>query len=266
MFLYFASLDTWMYGLQQLADRWVLGQLTHLSPVSLGVLVVAGGMTSLTPCMLSMLPITLGYLGGYPAQTTDHRADEGHGSPNDRWDAAAQATGFALGVATTLAGLGIMASLLGRVYGQVGWGVSLLVGVVAIGMGLNLLELMPLQLPNWGGTDWIPVRWPRGVRSYAFGLTFGLVASPCSTPVLATLLAWISTTQDPVLGGSLLLAYAIGYVSPLIVAGTFAASLKKIVALRQWSGWINPASGVVLLGFGVFSLLTKVLTIFSAQG
>jgi len=91
------------------------------------------------------------------------------------------------------------------------------------------------------------------------GLTFGLVASPCSTPVLATLLAWISRTGDPLLGSVLLLFYAIGYVAPLVLAGTFTASIKKLLELRRWSGWITPVSGVLLVGFGVFSILLRVV-------
>ncbi|MEO1148340.1 MAG: cytochrome c biogenesis protein CcdA, partial [Cyanobacteria bacterium J06638_22] len=107
--------------------------------------------------------------------------------------------------------------------------------------------------------EWISEEMPSAVRSYLLGLTFGLVASPCSTPVLATLLAWISTTQNPVLGGSLLLAYTAGYVAPLILAGTFTASLKKLLELRRWSGWITPASGALLVGFGIFSLMLRLL-------
>ncbi|MEO0488561.1 MAG: cytochrome c biogenesis protein CcdA, partial [Cyanobacteria bacterium J06659_2] len=94
---------------------------------------------------------------------------------------------------------------------------------------------------------------------YLVGLTFGLVASPCSTPVLATLLAWIATTGDPLLGSGLLLAYGIGYVSPLVLAGTFTASIKRLLELRRWSGWITPASGILLVGFGVFSLVLRLL-------
>jgi cytochrome c-type biogenesis protein len=91
------------------------------------------------------------------------------------------------------------------------------------------------------------------------GLTFGLVASPCSTPVLATILAWISTTGDPVLGSALLLAYTTGYVAPLVLAGTFTATIKKLLELRRWSGWITPVSGALLVGFGVFSLLFRLV-------
>ncbi|MEY3825790.1 MAG: hypothetical protein RLZZ148_602, partial [Cyanobacteriota bacterium] len=89
-----------------------------------------------------------------------------------------------------------------------------LVSLIAILMGLNLLELLPLSFPTLRGTDWITKEIPPGLRSYLLGLTFGLVASPCSTPVLATLLAWVAGTQDLVLGGVMLLAYTLGYVMP----------------------------------------------------
>jgi cytochrome c-type biogenesis protein len=165
---------------------------------------------------------------------------------------------FSLGLATTLAGLGIGAALLGQIYGKVGAGLGLAVSIVAILMGLYLLEALPLRLPSLSvGSEWNLERFPKGVRSFLIGLTFGLVASPCSTPVLATLLAWISSTQNPWLGGGLLLSYTSGYVLPIIVVGSFTATLKQFLALRRWSGWINPASGILLVGFGVFSLMTR---------
>ena len=55
----------------------------------------------------------------------------------------------------------------------------------------------------------------------------------------------------------LLLAFAIGYVLPLVVAGSFAAAIEQFLALRQWSGWITPMSGALLIGFGVFSLVSR---------
>ncbi|MCT7959275.1 cytochrome c biogenesis protein CcdA [Laspinema sp. D1] len=241
------SVQTSLYHLQQLADGLVSSQLSHLSWVSVLIIFVAGLLTSLTPCMLSMLPITIGYIGGYEAQS--------------RIQAAAQSTWFALGLATTLAALGIVAAYVGQVYGQVGIGLPILVSVIAILMGLNLLEALPLRLPSLDGMELIPKDVPDGVRSYLLGLTFGLVASPCSTPVLATLLAWIASTQDVMLGGALLLAYTAGYVAPLILAGTFTATIKKLLEVRRWSGWITPVSGALLVGFGVFSLLFRLLPV-----
>lgn len=236
-------LQTKLYELEQFANSLVDNQLDHLSWVSVGVILMSGLITSLTPCMLSMLPITIGYIGGYQA--------------NGRLKAAAQSAWFAFGLATTLAGLGIIAATLGKVYGQIGVGLPIAVSIVAIIMGLNLLEILPLRLPSLGATDWITEDLPPASRSYLLGLTFGLVASPCSTPVLATILAWVATTQDLILGAVLLLSYTVGYVAPLILAGTFTASVKKLLELRRWSSWITPASGAILLGFGIFSLLSR---------
>lgn len=238
------TLQTQLYQLEQFADNLVSTQLLHLSWVSIAVIFAAGLLTSLTPCMLSMLPITIGYIGGYETKS--------------RLQAAVQSTWFSLGLATTLAVLGILAAWLGQVYGQVGLGLPIVVSIIAILMGLNLLEALPFQLPSWGGLEWISQDLPEGVRSYLIGLTFGVVASPCSTPVLATLLAWVMTTKDLVLGGILLLSYTAGYVAPLVLAGTFTASIKKLLELRRWSGWITPVSGALLVGFGVFSLLSRV--------
>jgi cytochrome c-type biogenesis protein len=225
------TLQTQLYRLEQFANTVVSYQLSHLSLLSIGIIFAAGLLTSLTPCMLSMLPITIGYIGGYEAK--------------GRFQAAAQSTWFALGLATTLAGLGITAAFVGKVYGQVGVGLPIIVSIIAILMGLNLLEALPLQFPSLGETNWISADLPSGVRSYFLGLTFGLVASPCSTP-------------DLILGAVLLLSYTAGYVAPLILAGTFTASIKKLLELRRWSGWINPVSGVLLVGFGVFSLLSRI--------
>ena len=239
------SLQLTLYHLGQWANQIVAEQLAHLSWVSLSVVGLAGLLTSLSPCLLSMLPIMVGYMGGYETES--------------RNTAAGKALGFALGLATTLALLGLFAGLFGRVYGQIGGGLPIIVSVVAILMGLNLLGALPISLPALNGPTLDDVNIPEGLKAYVLGLTFGIVASPCSTPVLATLLAWISATEDPWLGGALLLAYAIGYVLPLVIAGTFTALIKQLLALRQWSGWITPASGLLLVGFGVFSLVFRFL-------
>lgn len=237
------TIQTQLYYLEQFANQSVASQLTHLSGVSIGVIFIAGLVTSLTPCMLSMLPITVAYIGGYENQ--------------GRFQATIQSIWFSLGLATTLAALGIFAAFLGRVYGQVGLGLPILVSLIAIIMGLNLLEIVSIPLPSIGATDWIKSDFTPSLRSYLLGLTFGLVASPCSTPVLATLLAWVANTQDLWLGAALLLSYTAGYVLPLILVGSFTASLKRILSLRRWSAWINPVSGFLLIGFGVFSLLSR---------
>ena len=238
------SVETSLYWVTQWANGLVESQLSHLGAPAIAVVFFAGLLTSLTPCMLSMLPIAIGYIGGYESERSLGQA-------------AAQSSWFALGLATTLALMGVISAGVGQVYGQVGFGLPIIASIVAIVMGLNLLELLPLRFPNFDTLKLIPDNISTGLRAYLVGLTFGLVASPCSTPVLATLLAWVGSTGNPVMGGVLLLFYAIGYVSPLVLAGTFTASLEKLLSLRRWSTWITPTSGALLLGFGTLSLINR---------
>jgi cytochrome c-type biogenesis protein len=190
-----------------------------------------------------MLPLTIAYIGGY----------ENKG----RFSAFLQSTYFALGLATTLALLGIFAALLGKVYGQIGTGLPIFVSAIAIIMGLNLLEVIPLKFPDWGGSDWMQKNIPPSFQSYLLGLTFGLVASPCSTPVLLTLLAYVGSSKNIALSSIFLISYAMGYVSPLVLAGTFTGTIKSLLNLRQVTQWINPLSGAILLVFGIFSLTSR---------
>lgn len=239
------SIQNQLYLLQQWANTLVVEQLSQLTPLSLVIIFLAGLMTSLTPCLLSLLPLTIAYIGS----TTD--------SNGDRLQSFKQSLWFVLGLAITLASLGLAAAALGKIYGQIGIGLPILVSIVAILMGLNLLELLPLRFPSLGPTDWISNDFPPALKALLAGLTFGLIASPCSTPVLASLLAWVASRQDLLLGSGLLLAYTAGYVMPLILVGIFTGSLKQLLELRQWSGWLTPLSGTVLLGFGVITLLSR---------
>jgi cytochrome c-type biogenesis protein len=93
------------------------------------------------------------------------------------------------------------------------------VGLVAMAMGLNLLGVLQFQLPSLE-LDTRQLEVPPLLQAYLAGFTFALAASPCSTPILATLLAYTSTQDSPVLGGTLLLAYTSGYVVPLLVAAS----------------------------------------------
>ena len=238
------TLQLWLYNTELWADGLVQAQLVHLTPASLAVVFGAGLITSLSPCMLSMLPITVGYIGGYSEE-------------QQRWQATVQSMWFALGLAMTLSGLGLAASLLGRVYGQVGQWWPLAIAGIAIAMGLNLLDILPIQFPNWLADKEIPQQFPRSLRSLLLGLTFGLIASPCSTPVLVALLGWVSASGNPAVGGGLLFAYALGLVSPLIVAGSFTGAIKRLLAVRSWSRWLTYGSGALLVGFGTLSILTQ---------
>jgi cytochrome c-type biogenesis protein len=208
----------------------------------LGLVFAGGLLTSLGPCSLSLLPVTLAYLAGFDS---------------DRQRPWLRSLSFCAGIAASLVLLGLVSGGLGRIYGQVPGLVPTLVALLAVLMGLNLLGLLPLQLP--AGPD--PEQWrqrvPPALAPVAAGLAFGLAASPCTTPVLAVLLGWISQAGQPLAGAILLSAFAAGQVMPLLLAGVAAASLPRLLALRALGQWVPPVSGVVLLVSGALTLLAR---------
>jgi cytochrome c-type biogenesis protein len=227
--------------------------LGHPTPLTVALVFIGGLLTSLGPCSLSLLPVTLAYLAGFGGAGAP-LVQPGVTPPSLPWQ---RSLSFSSGIVASLVLLGFSSSLLGRLYGQIPEGVSLVVAVVAVVMGLHLLGLVPLQLP--AGPD--PERWrhkvPAPLAPLAAGLAFGLAATPCTTPVLAVLLAWIAQNGQPVVGMLLLTAFGAGQVLPLLLAGTVAASLPALLQLRLLGRWIPPISGVVLLTTGTLTLVAR---------
>jgi len=217
--------------------------LTAPWPLSLAVVTFLGLLTSLGPCSLSLLPVTMAFLAG---------TKSGKLRPWQRSSA------FAGGIVATLTGLGLLSSLMGRIYGQTPALVTALVAGLALVMGLNLLGLLPMAWPTGPTGQWLRHRIPSALAPMAAGLAFGLAASPCTTPVLAVLLAWIGSAGRPLLGAVLLAGFGVGQVLPLLLVGTAAASLPRLLALRSWTQWIPRLSGAVLVSVGSILFLSQI--------
>lgn len=232
----------------QLSDWATTGEqllrtsLADPGPLTLGLVFIGGLLTSLGPCSLSLLPVTLAYLAGF------------RGDQPRPW---LRSISFCGGIVSSLVLLGMASGLLGRIYGQVPRLVPAIVAALTVVMGLQLLGLLKIPLPS--GPD--PEQWRRRVPAplapLAAGLAFGLAASPCTTPVMAVLLAWIAQAGNPLAGVLVLTCFGAGQVLPLMVAGLMASSLPGLLKLRETSQWIPSISGVVLLMVGSLTLIAQ---------
>jgi len=225
------------------ADVLLQQSLATPSPTTLAVVFAGGLLTSLGPCSLSLLPVTLAYLAGFEGERQ---------SPVQR------SLAFAAGIVGALVLLGLASGLLGRIYGQIPGLVPTVVAVLALLMGLNLLGLLRIPLPAGPDPEIWRQRVPAPLAPLAAGLAFGLAATPCTTPVLAVLLGWMAQHGQPLIGMLLLTAFGAGQVMPLLLAGTAAASIPRLLSLRAVGQWVPPISGVVLVTTGLLTLVANV--------
>jgi cytochrome c-type biogenesis protein len=246
-----SSLALQLADLARSGEQILQSSLAHPGPLTLAVVFSGGVLTSLGPCSLSLLPITLAYLAGFGALEGSVPVATARSLPWQR------SLAFAAGIVSSLVLLGLASGWMGRIYGSLPGSVPLLVAMVAVVMGLNLLGLLRLPLPAGPDPELWRRRVPAPLAPLAAGLAFGLAATPCTTPVLAVLLAWLAQSGRPLVGMLLLTAFGAGQVLPLLVAGTAAAALPSLLRLRRVGQWIPPISGVVLLTTGALTLLAQ---------
>jgi cytochrome c-type biogenesis protein len=246
----FGQLVDRMGDLARSSEALLQHSLAAPNPTTVAVVFAGGLLTSLGPCSLSLLPVTLAYLAGFGDANGLGQPD----APRRPW---LRSLCFAGGIVAALVLLGLASALLGRIYGQIPGLIPTLVALLALLMGLNLLGLLRLRLP--AGPD--PERWrqrvPAPLAPLAAGLAFGLAATPCTTPVLAVLLGWMAQHGRPLVGMLLLTSFGAGQVVPLLLAGTAAASLPGLLRLRAVGQWVPPISGVVLVTTGVLTLVAN---------
>jgi cytochrome c biogenesis protein CcdA len=204
--------------------------------IAFGLVFAAGVVSSASPCALATVPLVVGYVGG-------------HGD-DSKPRAFFYSLAFVLGLATTFTALGAAAALLGQLMGTLGgpWFVAL--GLLAAAMGLNLMGWLPLRLPAL--PHWQPrVAGPLG--ALLLGALFGIVSSPCATPVLVALLGLVATQGEVAYGISLLFVYALGHCVLMLAAGTFTGLVSAWARSRgmmSFSLWLKRGLGTLLLAAG----------------
>jgi cytochrome c-type biogenesis protein len=110
-------------------------------------------------------------------------------------------------------------------------------------------------MPTWFGSLREKVQTKGLIGALLLGLISGLVSSQCATPVLAAILTYVMAQKTGILYGAVLLfIYALGRGVPILLAGSFTGILKGFRSLGNWSGWLEKASGVIILLVGFYFL------------
>lgn len=199
---------------------------------------VGGLISAASPCVLAAIPLIIGYVGGY--------------SEGNKKKAALYSLVFILGLSLTFTLLGAAASMMGGFFGFMGRWLYIGLAVIAIIMGLHLMGILTVPLP-FQKTRQVKSRGLWG--AFLLGLLTGTVSSPCATPVLAVILAYVSTQGDILYGGLLLFAYALGHCALIFVAGLSIGLTESLVSskgVKNFSLYSKRFSGAVLVVAGVY--------------
>lgn len=222
----------------------LLGNISSVmnnTPALAYLLIFFGGILSASsPCVLAIIPLVIGFVGGY--------------SEGNKKKALLYSLTFALGLSITFTILGAVASLLGRLFGDVGKLWYYLAAGVALVMGLYLLDVIKIPFPK---TVEMKTKHKGILGAFLLGLLFGVVSSPCATPVLAVILAFVATKAKIVYGISLLFVYALGHCALIILAGVSAGFVENYVQSRgitNFSNWAKKVSGLLIIFAGFYIL------------
>lgn len=204
--------------------------------VAAGVIFLGGFLTSLTPCVYPLIPITVGVFGARQA------ASKGR--------ALVLTTSYVVGMGLVFSALGVFAALSGRAFGSVLGNTWVIVGLAVFMAVLasSMFGAFELALPSSLATRLNGVGGGGIIGALLMGSVAGFLAAPCTGPVLTGVLAWVSQTRDPVLGGGLLFIYALGIGVPFFLIGVFTMRLPKS---GVWMEWVKSVFGIALLAMAV---------------
>lgn len=298
------SMEDILYNIESVAAS--LASVSLKDPTnlfaSLPIMYGAGLITSFSPCVWGLLPLTMSYISTAAGERKDQRT-------------LYPTIAFALGLASIFCTLGIVVSTFGGVFGGTENGsdgilsgniMSLQIAAYGICFAMGLQVLGFVQLPllslkflqpksnagssNGGGEDLILLdasgsilssadeKEDEGgslIRTFLLGGSSALVASPCATPVLTSILAYVASAQNPFLGASLLLMYTLGYSTPLLIisstGGQALVEMKNDNKANNGSGagidknfvnskivpWITPITGGILLWYATGGILVS---------
>ena len=186
--------------------------LSNNVALALIVALIAGIISSFSPCVLSSIPLIIGYVGGY--------------SGKDKKLAFKYSLFFCIGLIITFTALGAASAVLGKLMTGTGGWWYIVLGIVMLIVGLQLLGVI-----EWKNHSCrIPNKRKGILGAFFLGILGGIFSSPCSTPVLIAILSFVAGKGSILTGILMLILYSIGHCVLILIAGTsigFVEGLSK---------------------------------------
>ena len=199
------------------------------------------GMVSVlfSPCHLASIPLIIAYVGGQQQILGSRQASY-------------YSMAFTLGLFITIALIGIICAILGRMLGDIGNYWQIMVGLVLVWVALGMFGVEKCSI---SGSLLYRLNLKGIFGAFGLGLAYGVLSGSCTFGFIAPILAIITVQQKVAAGVVLILLFAIGHCLPIVVAGGSAAMVKGVLENSHWQGatqWFRKGAGVVIAGLAVY--------------
>ena len=223
-------------------------QLSSSPLTALPILFIAGVLTSLAPCIYPMIPITAAIVGGSTVGDV----------PRPRSRTVILTFTYVIGLALAYASLGLFAGLTGTLFGSVStnpWLYFAMANLLIIA-ALAMLDVIPVRVPAWLLTRAATAGQGGSVYGvFVMGAASGLIAAPCSAPVMAAVLTWVTATKSGVLGFIYLFVFSLGMCTILVLVGLFSGTVARLPRAGAWMLWVKRIFALIMLGVAEYYLV-----------
>ena len=235
------------FALLQIEPPGGLTEALSGSPVlALAVMFGAGVLTSLTPCVYPMIPITSAVIAGTAKED----------QPKSR--TIGLTLTYAVGLAMLYATLGAIAGLSGQIFGTVSaspWA-KLAIGNLLVIFALAMLDVIPVPVPRKLLERAAQTEGGSYGAVFFMGAMSGVVAAPCGAPAFAVVLTWVAATGAGLLGFVYLFVFSLGMTALLIAVGLFSGTLAILPNSGVWMVWVKRVAGVIMIGVAEYYFVT----------
>ena len=200
-----------------------------------------------SPCHLASIPLIVGYVGGQDKMIRPRQA-------------CIYSVLFTTGLFITIALIGIICALLGRMLGDVGNYWQILVGIILIWVALGMLGVEKCTM---SGSLLYKLNLKGKVGAFILGLAYGVLSGSCTFGFIAPILAIITVQENVATGVILITLFAVGHCIPIVIAGSSTAVVKKLLessALNSGGTWFRRLSGTIIAFLGGYFILTPFLS------
>jgi len=213
-----------------------LSQAVSATPAIALVAAAGWGILSiiLSPCHLASIPLIVGFIDGQQISTKR---------------AFVVSSLFAVGILLSIALIGLLTALAGRMLGDLGSYGNWLVAAIFLIFGLHLLGVLPMP---WSGPGAVHTTRKGLLAAFLLGLIFGIALGPCTFAFMGPVLgvAFAEASHNPAYAVALLLAYGLGHCSVIVLAGTFTEIVQRYLNWNETSQgtlWLKRICGLLVI-------------------